>query len=88
MAPSGLVCTSSSYSANRNHMNELALIERIRELRHEISETQSANRDYWSRSQRSQEEKNQNERRRERLQEIKEELPTLVSVFRTTTEGL
>jgi phage regulator Rha-like protein len=70
-----------------NNMNELALIERIRELRDEIYEIQSANRDYWSRSQHSQEEKNQNERRRERLQEIKEELPTLASVFRTTTEG-
>ena len=72
---------------NANHMNELALIERIRELRHEISEIQSANRKYWGRSQHSQEEKNQNERRRERLQEIKEELPTLASVFRKTAEG-
>ena len=70
-----------------NHVNELALIEHIRELRHEISEIQSANRKYWGRSQHSQEENKQNERRRERLQEIKEELPTLASRFRTTTEG-
>ena len=53
-----------------NHMNELALIERVRELRHEISAIQSANRKYWGRSQHSQEENKQNERRRERLQEI------------------
>jgi len=49
--------------------------------------SQSANRKYWGRSQHSQEEKNQNERRRERLQEIKEELPTLASVFRKRSPG-
>ena len=67
-------------------MDEAALIERIRELRLEISEIQSANRVYWSRSQHSQEEKNENERRRERLQEIKEQLPILASAFRKTTD--
>ena len=68
-------------------MDEAALIERIRELRLEISEIQSANRVYWSRSQHSQEEKNENERRRARLQEIKEQLPILASAFRKTTDG-
>jgi hypothetical protein len=48
-----------SFSLRAHHMNEFALIERVRELRREISEIQSANRDYWSRSQHSQEEKNQ-----------------------------
>ena len=70
-----------------NHMDELALIERIRELRLEISEIQSANRIYWSRSQHSQKEKNENERRRERLQEINQQLSILASAFRKTTEG-
>jgi hypothetical protein len=56
-------------------MDELVTIERTRNLRQEISEIKAANRIYWECHQHTQAEKNDNERRRERLQEIKSELP-------------
>jgi len=59
-------------------MDERAIIERIRELRQEISEIKAANRVYWALGRPSQAEKNLYERRRQRLQEIKTELPALV----------
>jgi FtsZ-binding cell division protein ZapB len=58
-------------------MDEHVIIERIRKLRQEISEIKAANRIYWECHQHTQAEKNNHERRRERLQEIKSELPIL-----------
>ena len=60
-------------------MDERAIIERIRELRQEISEIKAANRVYWALGRASQAEKNLYERRRKRLQEIKTELPVHLS---------
>ncbi len=59
-------------------MDERAIIERIRELKQEISEIKAANRVYWALGRSSQAEKNLYERRRQRLLEIKTELPALV----------
>jgi hypothetical protein len=59
-------------------MDERAIIERIRELRQEISEIKAANRMYRALGRPSQAEKNRYERRRQRLLEIKTELPALV----------
>jgi hypothetical protein len=59
-------------------MDERYTIERIRKLRQEIFEIMAANRIYWECHQHNQAEKTDHERRRERLQEIKNELPTLV----------
>jgi NAD-dependent DNA ligase len=59
-------------------MDPRAIIERIRELQQEISEIKAANRVYWALGQPSLAEKNLYERRRQRLQEIKTELPALV----------
>jgi NAD-dependent DNA ligase len=59
-------------------MDQHAIIERIRELQQEISEIKAANRVYWALGQPSDAEKNLYERRRQRLQAIKAELPALV----------
>jgi hypothetical protein len=59
-------------------MDERAILERIRELRQEISEIKAANRICRALGRASQAEKNLYERRRQRLLEIKTELPTLV----------
>jgi hypothetical protein len=59
-------------------MDDREIIERIRELRQEISEIKTANRIYWALGLPSQAEKNLYERRRQRLQEIQTELPALV----------
>ena len=59
-------------------MDERAIIERIRELRQEISEIKAAKRMYRALGRPSQAEKNLYERRRQRLLEIKTELPALV----------
>ena len=59
-------------------MDERAILERIRELRQEISEIKAANRIYRALGRPGQAERNLYERRRQRLLEIKTELPTLV----------
>ena len=59
-------------------MDDREIIERIRELKQEISEIKAANRVYWTLGQPSLAEKNLYERRRQRLQEIQTELPALV----------
>ena len=58
-------------------MDEPVIVERVRKLRQEISEIKAANRIYWEFHQHNQAEKNDHERRRERLQEIRSELPIL-----------
>ena len=59
-------------------MDERAIIERIRELRQEISDIKAANRLYRALGRPGQAEKNLYERRRQRLLAIKTELPALV----------
>jgi hypothetical protein len=59
------------------HVDESVIVECVRNLRQEISEIQAANRIYWECHQHTQAEKNDHERRRERLQAIKSELPIL-----------
>jgi hypothetical protein len=59
-------------------MDESAVLERLRELRREISDIQSANRDYWAHTTHSDLQIQLHEKRRERLKEIREELPCLM----------
>jgi hypothetical protein len=62
-------------------MNEPDIIERLIAFRREISEIREDNRVYWTRGLHSKLEMEQYERRLERLDEIRKELPALVRQF-------
>ena len=62
-------------------MNEPDIIERLIAFRREISEIREENRVYWTRNAHSKLEMEYYERRLERLDEIKKELPVLVRHF-------
>ena len=59
-------------------MNKSDIIERLIAFRREIAEIREDNRVYWTRSANSKLEMEQYERRLERLDEIRRELPVLV----------
>jgi len=59
-------------------MKEPDIIERLIAFRREISEIREDNRVYWTRTAHSKLEMEHYERRLERLEEIREELPALV----------
>ena len=59
-------------------MNEPDIIERLMAFRREISEIREDNRVYWTRSAHNTVEVEHYERRLERLDEIRRELPALV----------
>jgi len=62
-------------------MNESDIIERLIAFRREISEIREDNRVYWARSAHSKLEMEHYEKRLERLDEIRKELPALVRQF-------
>ena len=59
-------------------MDEPAIIERLRALRGEVSEIKAANRVYWARNVHTKLKIELHERQRERLEEIRKELPALI----------
>jgi hypothetical protein len=62
-------------------MNEPDIIERLVAFRREISEIREDNRVYWTRAAHSKVEMEHYERRMERLDQIRKELPVLVRQF-------
>jgi hypothetical protein len=62
-------------------MNEPDIIERLVAFRREISEIREDNRVYWTQTAHSKLEMEHYERRMERLDEIRKELPALVRQF-------
>ena len=62
-------------------MNESDIIERLIAFRREISEIREGNRVYWTRGLHSKLEMEQYEKRLDRLDEIRKELPVLVRQF-------